>query len=433
MNLLSRAVGRRTPPERAVSFNGQLLQLSQSWGATSGDRMAHDFVSYVADGYRDNGVVFSVILARLLLFSEATFKFQRTDGGRPGELSGGPGLAALERPWPNGTTGDLLARMEQDVSLAGNSYTYRVGPGRLKRLRPDWVELLIGSMSDDPAGVHALDAEVLAYLYTPGGPGSGNKRKVLDRNDVAHYAPIPDPLAMARGMSWLTPVARECDADTSMTRHKGKFFEHAATPNMVVKTTNVLTPDERKRTRAMLRQRFEGVDNAYKTMLLEGGADVEVVGNTFEQISFTAVQAAGENRIAAAGGVPGIVVGLKEGLQAATYSNYEQAMRRFADLTMRPLWRNASGSLATIVDVPAASRLWYDDREIPALKQDAKQSAEILKSQADTIGALIRSGYEPDSVTRAVLAGDYSLLVHSGLRPVTLAVADVAADAADAT
>jgi hypothetical protein len=30
---------------------------------------------------------------------------------------------------------------------------------------------------------------------------------------VAHWSPIPDPLANFRGMSWLTPVLREIDAD----------------------------------------------------------------------------------------------------------------------------------------------------------------------------------------------------------------------------
>jgi phage portal protein BeeE len=53
-------------------------------------------------------------------------------------------------------------------------------------------------------------------------------------------------------------------------------------------------------------------------------------------------QGAGETRIAAAAGVPPVIVGLSEGLQAATYSNYSQARRRFADGTMRPLWRNAA-------------------------------------------------------------------------------------------
>ena len=71
------------------------------------------FSSFAADGYKGNSIVFSVILARLMLVSEAEFKFQNLTDKR---LFGTADLALLENPRPGGTTGDLLARMEQDVS-----------------------------------------------------------------------------------------------------------------------------------------------------------------------------------------------------------------------------------------------------------------------------------------------------------------------------
>ena len=37
---------------------------------------------------------------------------------------------------------------------------------------------------------------------------------------------------------------------------------------------------------------------------------------------------------------------------------------------MRPLWRNVAGSLATVVNIPAGSVLWYDDRDIAFLQED---------------------------------------------------------------
>ena len=114
---------------------------------------------------------------------------------------------------------------------------------------------------------------------------------------------------------------------------------------------------------------------AYKTMYLAGGADVTIVGSDLKQLDFKLTQGAGETRIAAAAGVPPIIVGLSEGLQAATYSNYGQARRRFSDLTMRPLWGNVVGSLATIVPVPGGAELWYDDRDIPFLAEDRKDEA----------------------------------------------------------
>ena len=50
----------------------------------------------------------------------------------------------LEVPFgPPTTTGDLLARMEQDVSLAGNAFIWDApGEDRLVRLRPDWTTIV---------------------------------------------------------------------------------------------------------------------------------------------------------------------------------------------------------------------------------------------------------------------------------------------------
>jgi hypothetical protein len=95
---------------------------------------------------------------------------------------------------------------------------------------------------------------------------------------------------------------------------------------------------------------------------------------------------------------------------AATYSNYLQAMRRFADVTMRPLWRSACDCLAKLVVVPSASRLWFDVTQVAALRQGEKEAADTLLVQAQSIAALVKEGYEPDSVVKAINGNDLSLL-----------------------
>ena len=201
--------------------------------------------------------------------------------------------------------------MIQDVDLAGNAFLLR-DSDRLQRLRPDWMTML---EVDRGRGVY----EVVGYTYDENGDGS--EIVDYDVDEVIHWSPIPDPLAHWRGMSWLTPVVREVNADTEMTTHKSQFFEHAATPNMVLRYNTKLSPEQAKQTLDRWQARYGGSANAWRTALLDQGADVTVLGRDLGQMNFTAA-AAGENRIAAAGGVPGIVVGLKEGLDAATYSNY---------------------------------------------------------------------------------------------------------------
>ena len=402
----------------SFKFNGNTYGLTglgqpvTTWGKDVTEAAPPTLEGFARHGFAGNGVVFAVIARRLALFTEARFQWQRMEGGRPADLFGTPALSLLEVPWSNGTTGDLLARMELDVSLAGNFYAVRRG-NALRRLRPDLVSIIIGSYSGDQ-----VDAEPVGYLWWPEGMGKGDPIRYLPE-DVVHFAPIPDPTASYRGMSWLTPVVEEVRADTAATRHKGKFFDNAATPNLAVSLDKALAKkDALDFIEAMADQ--EGADNAYKTLWLAGGADVKVVGADLKQLDFKLTQGAGETRIAAAGGVPPIMVGLSEGLSAATYSNYGQARRAFGDLWARPQWREAAAALGSVLPAPSGSRLWYDDRHIPFLAEDQRDEAEIFGADAATVRTLTDGGYEPKSVLAAVQTRNFSLLKHSGLLSVQM-------------
>ena len=384
------------------------------------EEYAATFAGYTQAAYRSNGVVYACCAARMSLFSEARFQFRRLESGRPGDLFGTQELAMLEEPWPNGTTGDLLVRMEQDDTLTGNFYAW-ARQGQLYRMRPDWVSVVLGSnMTDDPDEINeALDARVIGYGYHPGGYNSGKEPIPLLASEVVHYAPRPDPERRYVGLSWLSSIMREIQGDNVATNHKVKYFEGGATPNQAI-IVPIADPAEFDLFVQAFRARAGDPANAYKHLLLNQGFDTKSIGNDLTQVDFKAVQGAGETRIAAAAEVPPIIVGLSEGLEAATYSNYGLAMRRFADLTMRPRWRNAAAALGSVINIPSGAELWYDDRDIPALREDVKASAEAADLQAKTIRTYIDAGYEPDSAAEAVMSGDLSKLRHSGLVSVQL-------------
>ena len=384
-----------------------------TYGSPDTEKVLPTFQSYATSGYANNAVVFAVMLARLSLFSEATFKFQNLADKR---LYGNQDLSKLEHPWPNGTTGELLVRMLQDVDLAGNAYIRDTGTG-LERLRPDDVTI-VSEVKIDSTGHQSR--QVIGYYYDPSTRDRDRDPEFFGVDEVAHWSPIPDPLAEFRGMSWLTPVVREINADSSMTDYKQSYLENSATPNLLIKYSEQIDAPDIAELRNRIDARYGGVGNAFKTLILDQGADATIVGGTFDQMRFDLVQAAGENRIAVAAGVPGIVAGLKEGLEAATYSNYEQAMRRFVDLTIRPLWRSACAALAPLVNVPAGAKLWFDTSDIAALRQGEMERAQTFAVKASTAQTLVNSGYEPSSVNTAIEAGDMSLLVHTGLLSVQL-------------
>jgi len=429
-NLIQKALQRSqssiTLDEYIQFFNFQNLSypysLQQTMNGDVIEKADGSYESFVYTGFKNNGVVFACMAVRQLTFSEARFTWRRRTNGRPGDYFGTKDLAILEKPWPGGNTASLLSRAIQDVDLAGNFFATRRPGNRIKRMRPDWVTIILGSYEDPATDPYALDADIVGYMYHPGGRYSGAAPVLLLPEFVAHWAPIPDPLAQYRGMSWLTPVIREYMSDTAMITHKSKFFENGATPNMVVTLDPGLKKESFKEWVSMFSERYSGALNAYKTLYLGAGATVTPVGKDFRQMDFAVTQAAGETRIAAASGVPPVIVGLSEGLKNATYSNYQQARRRYADMTMRPLWRSMATSLDIIVPSPDNAELWYDDRDIPFLAEDIKDRAEVQTQQSTSIGRLIDVGFDPDIAVLAITSGDLSLLKgsHSGLYSVQL-------------
>lgn len=396
----------------------------------SAERIGSDFVGLARAAYQANGVVFACMMVRQLIFSATRFRWQKLRDGKPSYMFGTPELGLLEVPWAGGTTQDLLNRVIQDADLAGNSYTttdtplVRLGGDggtEIVRLRPDWVEI-VGQERHINGGV--VGVRRFGYLYTEGGPGNGGDAVPFLANEVAHFAPYPDPLASFRGMSWLTPVIREIQGDGLMNRHKRKFFENGATPNMIIKHDAAAEVDKVKKFAAMMADEHGGVEKAYKTLHLYPGADATVVGRDFQQVDFKSVQGAGETRIAAAAGVHPVIVGLSEGLQGSSLNagNFQSARRRTADGTMHPLWQNAAGSLSLLLPSQGRdTRLWYDSSGVPFLREDEKDAAEIAETQARTIRTLVDGGYTPESAVAAIEAdGDWNLLEHTGLFSVQL-------------
>jgi hypothetical protein len=267
--------------------------------AADRERIENDFIGYAAGAGKANGIVFACCYARLRVFADGNFLWRKREDGQLSAFYDSPELAMLRRPWPGGTLTNLLSWMEVDATYAGNSFSTtcddrgrfgnasRGGPNRrITRLRPDWVTLVIGSHSDDP---YAIDARVVGLIYEP--PlsrfgGAHGKPVVLMPDEVCHYAPVPDPVARFRGMSWLTPVLREVSSDLAATDHKLKRWENGAALQTVVSLDKDISPDAFKQFVAMFRTTHEGVENAYKTLFLGGGADVNVVGADMQKMDF---------------------------------------------------------------------------------------------------------------------------------------------------
>jgi phage portal protein BeeE len=302
--------------------------------------------------------------------------------------------------------------MEQDVSLAGNAYVWAPpGEDRLVRLRPDWVTIVSERVAVPGGGWYRRPS---AYFWEP-------PKGVLDQGDgffvhadeCAHFAPLPDPAADFRGMSWLTPVMRDIKGDDGMGRYKIRYLQNDASPNVIIKYAQKLQSASIDSLRERLAARYGGPDNAGKTLILDQGADLTLVGNSLQQMDFSNVATAGEQRILAAALVPGVLVGL-EPLRGAG-RGYQESMQKFANIWARPQWRAACGALKKLVPgLPTGARLWFDTSDIAALQDGEMERGQAALVRAQALLALVQAGYTHESAIAAVDAMDLSQLKAGG-------------------
>jgi hypothetical protein len=66
--------------------------------------------------------------------------------------------------------------------------------------------------------------------------------------------------------------------------------------------------------------------------------------------------------------------------------------------------------------------LWYDDRDIAFLREDAADLAKIRSLDAQALRTLVDGGFNPDAAVQYVQTNDLNRLLgsHSGLLPVQL-------------
>lgn len=399
-----------------------LLQGAQTWTTGEVEGVEATLPGYLA-ALRTCPPAFAAQMIRADLLSQLELVWKGTRfHSKPGSFFGTAELALLEEPWPKADTGDLLGRMEWHAGLAGNAFVWHdLGRSRLRILRPDWTSFVFGSDSDPSSPIGELDLDLLGFMYQPGGPHAGKRAVFLRPEDVAHWAPIPDPEAEFRGMSWITPAVRELQADRQARDHTLKFWEHGGTPNLVFTLDKSLTPTQVQEFAALIDSRHSGVENAYRNLFLGGGADVEVVGKDLQQLDFTNVQAMTENRIAVLSGIPAQILGIKEGNSGATLNagNFAEARRKLSDIFFYGHARGACRALAQLFAKERSRELTWSN-EIPFLREDADTAAKITGEKAKTIRTLTDGGFEPASVVEAVETDDLTKLQHTGLLSVQM-------------
>jgi phage portal protein BeeE len=417
-------------PANTFSYNGTVFPfgMNQTWTQSRTREIVNTLPAYAA-ALRACPPAFAAQLVRATVLSQARFVFRNTSvSATPRRTFGTRELGLLERPWPKATTGQMLAMMEWHVGLTGNAYvTRQPDPSmprgvRLRVLRPDWVTIVFGSDREPDDPMHALDGRVIGYVYANGGFGAQGRMETLLPDEVAHWSPLPDPEGAEIGMSWVTPALRDLQADRAATEHKLAYFRNGATPNLVVKGIPAPTREQFDELVDAMEEKHRGAANAYRTLYLTAGADATVVGSNLAELDLSNVQGGSETRITYLSRVPATLLGIGAGLSGSSLNagNFGQARRTFSDSWVYPSLQDLCAALAPLVTVPSDAELWFDVADMPLLREDARDAADIMQIKATTITTYVKEGFTPESAIAAVRGQDETLLKHTGALSVQL-------------
>ena len=136
---------------------------------------------------------------------------------------------------------------------------------------------------------------------------------------------------------WSSPTASMWNLiqlDTQLSNFVAQMVHNRDLTGGVIELPKEATPDQIQRYLETMRQEKNRI----------GAGTLRVVAGTYrppeplEKYDFASLYMQLESRIAAGYGVPPICVGLRAGLEFATYANYKEARKAFYEETLQPIW-----------------------------------------------------------------------------------------------
>lgn len=171
---------------------------------------------------------------------------------------------------------DFKQQMQLHLLLYGNAYAViilneRGQPTELLPLLPETVSII-----DKPEGRYYV-----ATMYFSDGQ---TEVYVLDSSQMLHLTSMSYDGVTGYG---LVNKARESLGQLlAMQSHAGSFFKNGARPGSILKHPNRLNKEGKKALRESYEEAYSGSHNAYKTLVLDEGMDLQMVGQTARDSQF---------------------------------------------------------------------------------------------------------------------------------------------------
>jgi len=349
----------------------------------------YDLQRFAHDGYRKNVAIYGCVKFRATGAQHVKFLAKRpTSDGEMEELGANHPLQQLiDRPNPEQTTEDFIFEMVQHVDIGGTAYVHKVRsrmktapPVEIWNLRPDRMEKIPNAQGF-----------VESYHFPKELPRSQDT--MIPHMDVVEWMDGRDPLNDYYGLSKIAVLSRQGDIDNETSDFMRAVLLNAGMPAAALKykTETPVGKAERDRIKQAWRDEYgrsqganwygETGNGEYIDTAVGGwgglavlDADVEWIrmGSNFSELDLGHIFGHTESRICVPFGVPPILIGLKVGLDRATYSNAEQAEDHYWNNTGVPLYKSIAAKLThgLAKEFDPSAVIVADFSEVRALKED---------------------------------------------------------------
>ena len=353
-----------------------------------------DYQTFSREGYQQNPWVYACITEIARGIAGIPWRLYRGTGGRDAlrEIEDHPILRLLRRPNPEQGYAAWAEQLVSFMLISGNGYIEAVGPDNgspreLYALRPDRMRVL-----PDPA------LRVKGYRYEVTG-----YRVDLDPDHCLHIK-LFNPTDDWYGMSPLEAAARAIDQDNELSRYEVRLLQNQAMPGMVLRSQDQLDDRQYDRLKQQIQQLYQGTDNVGRPMILDGGLEAQPLSFSPQDLVMDKSMLWSAQRIAAAFGVPGELIGLV----SATYQNRREARKALYTETILPLLDRIADDLNNwlVPQFGEALTLAYDADSIEALQEDReKLFTQIQKADWLTINEQrVMAGYDERPEGDVILA-----------------------------
>lgn len=339
-----------------------------------------------------NGTIFAIVDKCATGVAAVDWKlWRKTASGKPEDRVEVTSHAALDlwnKPNPFMTRQELVEAGQQHHELTGETWWVVARDPRanlplgLWVVRPDRMQP-VPSATDYLAG----------YIYL----GPDGEKIPLDLNQVI-YQRRPNPMDPYRGIGPVQAALIDIEQSRYAKEWNRNFFRNGATPGGIVEVDRTLGDTEFNELRDRWTEQHQGVSNAHRVAILEGGLKWVERAYSIDDLQFPQLLDVTRESIREAFGFPKPLLGAVDDVNRA---NAEAAEVVFARWLILPRLERIKGALNNdLLPLFGAADLEFDYEDPVPENEELENAGRLSKSTAAK--NLVDAGYDPVAVLEAM-------------------------------